>query len=168
MQNPSPAPRKSQHSWLCLQSPFWKQGFTSSRSGHWALSRQAPRPSPRGSQQVLPAPHSPGSEHTRPGIPGNPPPSPPPFGSEQKKLGPQVFPCGQVPQSPPHPSGPQCLPAQLGTHAFTHFPCGLHTSPPTQVPQTSLHPSNPHCLFTHFGVQDPSETQTLCGPQTLP
>ncbi len=39
---------------------------------------------------------------------------------------PQVCPEGQVPQVPPHPSGPQLLPEQLGVQPDTHCPLELH------------------------------------------
>jgi hypothetical protein len=34
----------------------------------------------------------------------------------------QVLPLAQVPQLPPQPSGPHCLPVQLGVQLLSHLP----------------------------------------------
>jgi hypothetical protein len=63
-------------------------------------------------------------------------------------------PTWQVPQVPPQPSEPHCLPAQLGTQPpWTHCPWALQLNPAWQVPQLPLQPSEPHCLPAQFGRQ---------------
>ena len=56
-----------------------------------------------------------------------------------------------MPQTPLQPSGPHCLPTQVGWQ--THTPAGLQLSEAGQVPQVPPHPSGPHSLPTHEGVQ---------------
>ena len=41
----------------------------------------------------------------------------------------QVSPDGQVPQLPPQPSLPHCLPVQFGVQFATHWPLELQLSP---------------------------------------
>ena len=60
-----------------------------------------------------------------------------------------VDPLGQVPHEPPQPSGPHCLPEQLGAqHCLP-----VHTSPAAQVPQEPPQPSSPHMDSAHCGLQ---------------
>lgn len=66
----------------------------------------------------------------------------------------QVWPVGQVPQEPPHPSGPQDLPLQLGAQEVLHFPLESQLRPVGQVPQDPPQPSEPQDLPLQFRVQD--------------
>src|SRR5206468_745100 len=45
-----------------------------------------------------------------------------------------VCPVAQLPQDPLQPSGPHCLPLQLGVHVATHWPLGLQKLPAAQLP----------------------------------
>jgi hypothetical protein len=56
----------------------------------------------------------------------------------------------QVPQAPPHPSGPHSFPAQDGTQ--THCPA-LHVLPGPQVPHDPPHPSSPQASPWQDGAQ---------------
>jgi hypothetical protein len=62
-----------------------------------------------------------------------------------------------IPQVPPHPSLPHCLPVQSGRQhtEFMHFSPGLHAQSAAQVLQDSLavgsHVASPHdCMDTHL------------------
>jgi len=145
-------------------------------SGQASLGRQIPVPTPRASQQVVSRspPMSPpscwqseGCVQRKPPRPP-PPPLPPPPSEVQKNSGPQNLSAGQLPHSPPHPSGPQCFPAQLGMQTASHLPWTSQLSPIPHCPQTPLHPSNPHSLFTQDGMHPLSGTQALLFPQISP
>ena len=55
------------------------------------------------------------------------------------------------PHEPPHPSGPQLLPAHWGAQAVQWPP--LQVSPSPQAPQLPLHASEPHSRPVHCAVQ---------------
>ena len=65
----------------------------------------------------------------------------------------QASPGQHSPQLPPQPSGPHCLPTQLGAHS--HCPVALQVEPEAQAPQLPPQPSGPHCLPEHCGVHAP-------------
>jgi len=58
----------------------------------------------------------------------------------------------QEPHTPPQPSGPHCLPAQLGVQPAMHAPF-WQTLLPIHWPQLPPQPSLPHCLPPQFGWQ---------------
>lgn len=73
----------------------------------------------------------------------------------------------QVPQVPPHPSGPHCRPAQLGWH--TQVLLAVHVVGAEQVPHVPPHPSGPQALPVQFGRQRhcPLELHTSA-PEQVP
>jgi hypothetical protein len=66
----------------------------------------------------------------------------------------QTFGEVQVPQEPPQPLSPHCLPEQLGVQVETHWPEPLQLRPEPQVPQLPPQPSLPQLLLVQFGVHD--------------
>lgn len=68
----------------------------------------------------------------------------------------QAVPTGQLPQLPPQPSLPHCLPVQLGTQVGWQRPDALHEVPAGQLPQLPPQPSLPHILLAQLGTQLPT------------
>ena len=71
-----------------------------------------------------------------------------------------------MPQLPPQPSGPHCLPAQLGMQSPSQAP-SAQVPPPAQRPSAHLPPqpsSSPHC----FASQEGSQASQVPSWQTLP
>ena len=82
----------------------------------------------------------------------------------------EVVPTPQVPQLPPQPSSPHCLPAQSGVHEepSTHRPAGEQTRPTPQMPQLPPQPSSPHPLLAQSGVQTDGSTHCPSKEQVSP
>lgn len=77
----------------------------------------------------------------------------------------QVSSCGQVPQEPPHPSGPHCLPWQSGVH--WHRPPWQTSCAPEQVAQaTPLLPQDCSVLPPWHWLFLQQPFGHVCGPQT--
>lgn len=69
---------------------------------------------------------------------------------------PPLHPCpdGHVPHTPPQPSEPHTLPAQVGVQLPPQAPVEvLHTCPDEQVPQVPPQPSGPQLLPAQLVVQ---------------
>lgn len=83
----------------------------------------------------------------------------------------QEKPALQVPQEPPHPSGPQPRPPQFGVQELTQRPCAsLHTRPAGHCPQVPPQPLSPQPRPAQLGLQlvPPSPSAQTQAPKPLP